>query len=449
MAAPDAIVPDAMVYLVTSSTTPYWRHSTAYRPGMMRTLAEGRVTTVAPYDDDAGTWIAAYAPIRDRAGVIVGLLEVDASMDRILERIDQYTTQQVGFALLLFLVLLCAIIVLSARITASTTKLADAASRFGQGDYATEIAATGPPEVRELARALEIARRKIARHIGAQARNEAELAATLERAEAATRVKSQFLANMSHELRTPMNAIIGYSEMLMEDAEDSGEEALIPDLKKIRAAGQHLLALINDILDLSKIEAGKMDFLLEDFSLPETIEEVLDTIGPIVAQNQNRVEVDVDPHLGLVHADVIRVRQILVNLLGNAAKFTEGGVIRLRAWLSHEGDEPWVDDEDTDTGIGMTPEQKARLFTAFSQADASTTRKYGGTGLGLALCKEFAQRMNGDIGCTSEPGVGSTFTLRLPQRVTEELSAVDPAVRAHEAAHPGRSPRRAEPSGVC
>ncbi len=453
LAAPDVIVPDAMVYMVTSSETPYWRHGTAFRPAMMLPLGEGRVATVAPYDDDAGTWISAYAPIRDREGVVVGLLEVDASMDRILESIDQHTTQQVVFALLLFGVLLCAIIVLSARITASTTKLADAARAFGRGDYATPIAATGPPEVRELAHALEGARQKIARHVATQARSEAQLAATLARAEAATRVKSQFLANMSHELRTPMNAIMGYSEMLIEDVEEAGHADLVPDLKKIRSAGQHLLALINDILDLSKIEAGKMDLLLEDFSLPETLEEVLDTVRPLLAKNHDRLEVALDPELGVVHADVIRVRQILVNLLGNAAKFTEHGLVRVRAWLATEEDGGRsVFVEVTDTGIGMTPEQRARLFTAFSQADASTTRKYGGTGLGLALCKEFAQMMQGDIGCTSELGVGSTFTLRLPQRVGQ--GAARASVEGHVAADladagPAPAPGRAEPGRVC
>jgi signal transduction histidine kinase len=258
---------------------------------------------------------------------------------------------------------------------------------------------------------------------------------------------------MSHELRTPMNAIIGYSEMLIEDAEDSGQDATVGDLKKIRSAGQQLLALINDILDISKIEAGKMDLLLEDFSLPETIEAALDTIRPLVAKNQNRVEVTLDPELGLVHADAIRVRQVLINLLSNAAKFTERGVIRVRAWHSVELGEPWVVVEVEDTGIGMTPEQRARLFTAFSQADASTTRKYGGTGLGLALCKEFAKMMNGDIGCTSELGVGSTFTLRLPRRVASKSSAAPaPAPRVagpRPADEPALEPRRAEPERVC
>ncbi len=438
-AAPDAVVPEGMVYLAGSSDTPYWRHTTAARPGMIEALTENRVVAVPPYEDDAGTWISAYAPVRTSQGEVVALLEIDAPMDEIIERIDARTTKQAVFAAVLYLILLCAIIVLSAGLTASTTKLANAARAFGQGDYTTPIDSAGPLEIRELAWALEGARRKIARHVADAARSEAALAAALSRAEAATKVKSQFLANMSHELRTPMNAIMGYSEMLMEDCEESGNTASIPDLKKIRSAGQHLLTLINDILDLSKIEAGKMDLLIEPFPIASTIEQAIDSVRPIVEKNRNRMSVKLDPALDIMHADVTRFRQILVNLLGNAAKFTEQGQIQLRAKLERGDDgKDGLLVEVQDTGIGMTEDQKNRLFAAFSQADASTTRKYGGTGLGLALSRQFAQMMSGSIECTSRLGVGSTFRLRLPLRVELAASPLAPV------ASQGKGQRRLE-----
>ncbi len=438
-AAPDAVVPDGMVYFAGSSDSPYWRHTTDARPGMIEALTSNRVVAVPPYDDAAGTWISAYAPIRTSRGEVVAILEIDAPMDGLFERIDAHTTQQAIFAAILYAILVCAIIVLSAGLTASTTRLANAARRFGRGDYETPIGSSGPLEIRELAWALEGARRKIARHVAESARSEAALGAALARAESATRVKSQFLANMSHELRTPMNAILGYSEMLMEEAEESGDTSSVPDLKKIRSAGQHLLALINDILDLSKIEAGKMDLLVETFSVAATIEQALDAVRPILEKNQNRLEVAIGDGVDTMQADVTRVRQILVNLLGNAAKFTSRGAVRLRAALHRDGaGAEWIRVDVEDTGIGMSPEQQSRLFTAFSQADASTTRRYGGTGLGLALSRQVAQMMGGTIECTSALGVGSTFTLSLPRRAGVPQAAAHPqgpvSARAESAA---------------
>lgn len=247
-----------------------------------------------------------------------------------------------------------------------------------------------------------------------------DLQATTEAAEAANQAKSSFLANMSHELRTPLNAIIGYSEMLQEDAEDLGEEGFVTDLKKINSAGKHLLALINDILDISKIEAGKMDIYLETFSVPDLIREVTDTIAPLIDKNHNTLKVEAGLTLGYMHADLTKVRQALFNLLSNASKFTEKGTIRLEAYRDEAGQQPWIVFKVIDSGIGMTEEQTAKLFTAFTQADASTTRKYGGTGLGLAISKRFCQMMGGDIFVESAFGQGSTFTVRLPGQVVEK-----------------------------
>ncbi|MFN8634797.1 MAG: GAF domain-containing protein [Chloroflexota bacterium] len=245
----------------------------------------------------------------------------------------------------------------------------------------------------------------------------------------ASQHKSQFLANMSHELRTPLNAIIGYSEMLQEEAEDLGEESFIPDLQKVNAAGKHLLGLINDILDLSKIEAGRMDLYLEDFSVSQLVQDVAAIVLPLMEKNGNQLAVVCPPDIGTMHADQTKLRQTLFNLLSNAAKFTERGRIELRVASSElrvasddEIDPPLATRYSllftvSDTGIGMTPEQLGRLFEAFSQADASTRSKYGGTGLGLAISRHFCRLMGGDLTVTSVSGQGSTFTVHLPVEV--------------------------------
>jgi len=232
--------------------------------------------------------------------------------------------------------------------------------------------------------------------------------------EIASQHKSEFLANMSHELRTPLNAIIGYSEMLQEEAEDLGEESFVPDLVKINAAGKHLLGLINDILDLSKIEAGKMDLYVEPFRVAELIRDVQAIVAPLVEKNANGLVVQADGELGTMEADLTKVRQTLFNLLSNASKFTERGTITLAARRERVDGRDWLEFTVADTGIGMTPEQLGRLFQAFSQADASTTRKYGGTGLGLAISRKFCQMMGGEVTVSSAYGEGSTFTVRLP-----------------------------------
>ena len=238
-------------------------------------------------------------------------------------------------------------------------------------------------------------------------------------AEAANRTKSAFLANMSHELRTPMNAIIGYSEMLAEEAEDAGVAEFIPDLNKIQSAGKHLLSLINDILDLSKIESGKMTVYLEAFDVKALVEDVAATVKPLLAKNNNQLILSIQPEIGTMTSDLTKVRQTLFNLLSNASKFTENGTITLIVLLDETGVSPNVRFAVQDTGIGMTPEQCGKLFQAFSQADASTTRKYGGTGLGLAISRKFCQLLGGDITVSSIEGVGSTFTVLLPLQSIE------------------------------
>jgi len=242
-----------------------------------------------------------------------------------------------------------------------------------------------------------------------------EIEETGRRLAEASQHKSQFLANMSHELRTPLNAIIGVSEMLREDAEAAKQD--LEPLDRVLGAGRHLLALINDILDLSKIEAGRMELQVETFPLAPLIADVVKTIEPMATKNSNHLVIDCPVDIGTIHADQIRIRQSLLNLMSNANKFTEKGTITIDARQGQEDGCDWVTIAVADTGIGMTAEQMGKLFQEFSQADASTTRKYGGTGLGLAISKRFCQMMGGDITVESEPGRGSTFTIRLPRIV--------------------------------
>jgi signal transduction histidine kinase/DNA-binding response OmpR family regulator len=231
--------------------------------------------------------------------------------------------------------------------------------------------------------------------------------------EQASQHKSQFLANMSHELRTPLNAIIGYSEILQEDAVDLGQDNLVADLKKIESAGRHLLGLINDILDLSKIEAGKMDIYLEGVEIVPLLEEVRSIIVPMAEKNANVLEYRLADNLGSMHTDRTKLKQSLLNLFSNGSKFTQNGRLTLDV-KRFETDKPMVSFAVSDTGIGMTEEQLGRLFQAFNQADASTTKKYGGTGLGLAITRNFCQLLGGNVTVTSKPGEGSTFTIVLP-----------------------------------
>ena len=305
------------------------------------------------------------------------------------------------------------------------------ADRRGSGDLRTDFDITGTDETGQLLSAVhkmmgelrglyDSMERKIELRTSELQQSNANLKEAQEAAEEASRTKSAFLANMSHELRTPMNAIIGYSEILLEDAEEDGQTSVAEDLQKIRSAGKHLLALINDILDLSKIEAGKMTAYHEPIDIAEMVGEVHSTVFPLVEKNSNHLTIIVAPDIGTMHSDLTKIRQTLFNLLSNASKFTEHADIELRVTRTTEDSVDWITFAVQDSGIGMTPEQLGRLFQAFTQADDSTTRKYGGTGLGLVISREFCQLLGGDITVQSTLGVGSTFTVLLPAEAPQE-----------------------------
>jgi signal transduction histidine kinase/DNA-binding response OmpR family regulator len=248
-------------------------------------------------------------------------------------------------------------------------------------------------------------------------RSQVELSLARDEALAANRAKSTFLANMSHELRTPLNAIIGYSEMLQEDSQDAGHEQYTPDLEHIVTSGRHLLGLINDVLDLSKIEAGKVDLHAEDLDVAQLLESAAETIRPLVVERGNALELDPREALGSMHSDVTRLRQVLFNLLSNAAKFTSGGTITLSGRREAVDGIDWLVFSVRDTGIGMTRDQMVGIFEAFSQAESTTTRDFGGTGLGLAITRRFCEMLGGSVSVESEPGVGTEFSVRLPARM--------------------------------
>jgi signal transduction histidine kinase/DNA-binding response OmpR family regulator len=337
-----------------------------------------------------------------------------------------------GITVFLFLasILVAALVAvaLSSYMSRGLVALEEGASAIGAGELGKLIAISRNDELGRLAHAfndmsanLQSAHHELekrndeleARDEDLQAMN-SQLLESEKKAHAASQAKSEFLAKMSHELRTPLNAIIGYSEMLQEEAEDVGQPGFVPDLQKIRSAGKHLLALINDILDLSKIEAGKMEVYLEDFEIAPMIRDVVSTVQPLVAKNGNELVVNCADDIGSMHSDLTKVRQGLFNLLSNASKFTQRGTITLEAHREMLADSETVSFRVTDTGIGMNPEQVGRLFQEFTQASESTTRKYGGTGLGLAITQHFCRMLGGDVTVYSEEGRGSTFTMKLP-----------------------------------
>ena len=348
-----------------------------------------------------------------------------------------------GFAFVIIVVMLFFSLEVVINVANPLKRLAEATSKVSAGQFQERVPVPNSwveDEVVEISRTFNVMterlndlytglEQKVADRTAELREASEELAIKRDEALEASRSKSLFLANMSHELRTPLNAIIGYSEMLEEEADDLGYDDIVPDLQKIQKAGTHLLSLINDILDISKIEAGKVELYLEDFQLSELLDEIINTIQPVIERNTNTLVFLPDGELGILHSDMTKMRQMIFNLLSNAAKFTEKGVITLLVSRNVEEDNEWLYIEVRDSGIGMNEVQLGRIFQEFTQADSSTTRKYGGTGLGLPISRHFAQLMGGEIIVKSEEGKGSSFTIRVPVYVqaktaTGEMAAI-------------------------
>lgn len=367
-----------------------------------------------------------------RVPIVIGWVEIEMSKQATFRQQRMVIFQSTIITLLGLLISLVAAVRMGRSIIEPVVQLTDTVEKLEQGDLSTRAATGAGAEllslekgINAMARALQAAQENLqdeVDHATAELREalvelekkNIELDVERYKAEEANQSKSQFLANMSHELRTPLNAIIGYSEMLEEEAEQAGHNMYITDIQKVSTAGKHLLSLINDILDLSKVEAGKMSLYQETAEIASVIKYTVSTIRPLAAQNRNELILDYPEDIGSMRMDVTKVRQVLFNLLSNACKFTEKGTITLSARRVVLSGRDWIEFKVSDTGIGMTAEQMDQLFEAFSQADATIAIKYGGTGLGLTLCKKYAELMGGEINVRSQPGHGSTFTLFLP-----------------------------------
>ena len=392
--------------------------------------------------------------ISNAAGKL-GTLAIKFSHETLVEANRRALDRGIGIALFGMIVIAVIGVGIGFLLTRRLEKLKSAAMKMAEGDLSATANIKGHDEVAIVGEAFDRMARNVQKMIEELRISESELrrahdqleqrihertkqlAIARDQALNASRTKSIFLANMSHELRTPLNAIIGYSEMLAEEAVELGHNDYVPDLNKIRNAGNHLLGLINEILDLSKIEAGKVDLHLEEVEVKDIISDVVTTVTPLIEHNHNKFSVFCPDEIGNMVTDVVKVRQVLINLLGNAGKFTEDGNVELIVSRITDHDKAWIEFVVRDNGIGICEDQLENLFVEFIQADVSATRKYGGTGLGLTISKRYCHMLGGDISVASKVDEGSVFTVQLPAQ-SEQISAdddgngVDPvSVRLH------------------
>ncbi len=395
---------------LVEETADYWR------------IASYVYTDAGGVDDD---FMFVDLPKQQRLGIV----EVVISKDNMRKAVTSVFLINISISVAMAIALLMVLRYFTRRLTHPLYNLSHIMEMAKQGQTNVRALHDGPKEISTMAHAFNNMMAALEqRDLQLREQNEqleqrvaertTELAIARDDALRASQAKSAFLANMSHELRTPLNAIIGYSEILEEDAIDDGLDHFCADLHKIKTAGNHLLTLINNVLDLSKIEAGKMELDIGDFSVISLVEDIESFCVPLVKKNNNTFAMDCPDDIGIMKADVVKIRQSILNLISNASKFTDHGTITLKVSSEIDDAQEWVVYSVSDTGIGMTPEQVDKVFKEFTQADTSTTRKYGGTGLGLAISKRFSEMMGGDIHVSSEPSKGSTFTLRIPRVVS-------------------------------